>query len=70
MINKGDIVAVINDEYIDFPGGTYSEHFVKTKHFYKVIDIPSNSGRLKLKNCHGKIYTFFYEHDVTKVKGA
>lgn len=43
-INIGSIVTVYEKEYIDFPGGSWAEHFYTRKKHYVVRTFPSNNG--------------------------
>ena len=55
-IQKGSIVAVIEQEYIDFEGGKWSEHFAPKRKLYIALETPTNNGNFKAKNlqvnCH------------------
>ena len=53
-LNKGDIIAIMDKVYIDFPGGKWADHFVIKKTFYALRDVPDNNGNVKLKNCRGR----------------
>lgn len=69
MINKGDIVTIIEKVYIDYPGGSYGEHFVERKTHLRVKTQPTNSGKFNAVNCRGKVYHNIYESDVIAING-
>ncbi len=52
---KGDIVTIVRDVYIDYPGGRWCDHFSPKLMHYKVVDnTNSNNGYFKAKDSHGK----------------
>ncbi len=58
---KGDIVAFESNIYIDFPGGTWQDHFTRKTILATCADtVPSNSGRFKAKTKKKNIFNFLY----------
>ena len=71
MLNKGAIIAIKEDVYISFPGGSYNDHFVNKKKFYALCAFPSNNGNVLIKDKSGR--KFWFNVNVQKyelVKGA
>lgn len=59
-IHKGDIIRVLQDIYITFPGGKYCNHFVKKEVLYLVQTEPTNNGNFQAINTKG-IFRHFNE---------
>ena len=54
MIEKGDIVAIRENKYIDFPGEKWGEHFAPVTRFLMVTDNERNNGTIKAKDAYGR----------------
>ena len=65
MIEKGDIVAIRENKYIDFPGEKWAEHFAPVTRFLMVTDNERNNGTIKAKDAHGR---FVWTHRSEVVK--
>lgn len=53
MISTGSIISVVENDYIDYPGGEWHDHFAPRKHYYKVLSI-SNNGSIRAIGIGGK----------------
>ena len=69
QIEKGTIVSVIKNEYIEFSGGCWSDHFAKVKKFYIACSMPSNNGNFKARTRDG-MFSWINEKDVIAVYNA
>lgn len=43
-LKKGDIIRVVQDVFIEYPGGAWKDHFIKKPVLYVVNDAPTNNG--------------------------
>ena len=55
MIDKGTIVTVIRDKFIEFPSEKWEIHFVPMKKHYIALETPSNNGSFRAKDSRGKL---------------
>lgn len=53
-MKKGDIIAIQENIYIDYPGGRWYDHFVSKRKYYVLCDTPSNNGNVLLKDSKNK----------------
>ena len=65
MIEKGDIVAVRKNKYIDFPGGKWAEHFAPVTLFLMVTDDERNNGTIKAKDANGR-FVWTHSNEIVK----
>lgn len=55
MINKGDIITIITEKYIDYPGGAWRDHFSPCKLHLLVKDGETNNGNIKAVDSRGRL---------------
>lgn len=65
MIEKGDIVAIRQNTYIDFPGGKWAEHFAPVTRFLMVTDDERNNGTIKAKDANGR-FVWTHSNEIVK----
>lgn len=86
IIVPGCIITALHSDWFNIPGAvshkaphnwqgtgrkhTWNEHFVTRKHFYRVLDIPTNNGRFTAVNATGHKYTMYYSDIIEIVKGG
>lgn len=54
-ILKSDIVAILEPVYIDYPGGTWADHFVDKKRYYRAKESATNNGNFRAVDSKGKL---------------
>ena len=67
-IDKGIIFTVMENVYIDFPGGAWSDHFTEKETFWISLEFPTNNGNFKARNSKG-IMKWFSTMNVKRVIG-
>ncbi len=55
-LDKGNIITVMVNEYIDYPGGNWSDHFAKIEKMLLVRRSPTNNGNLLAVSSSGQLY--------------
>jgi len=55
MIEKGTIVTVIKETFIEFPGERWESHFAPMKKHYIALETPSNNGNFRAKDSRGRV---------------
>lgn len=58
IIHKHDIIKVIVDKYIEYPGGQWADHFTKKAVLYRVKKEPTNNGNFTAVTSTGKLTHF------------
>lgn len=71
-INKGDIIRVNKNIYIEYPGGAWYDHFVIKAILYKVKTEPTNNGNFIAVTSTGEIEHFntIYNDIIEVIKAA
>ena len=70
-MQKGDIIAIQESIYIEYPGGRWKDHFTEKRRLYVLCDTPTNNGNVLLRNSQN--IKRWYNVNVNKyqlVKGA
>jgi len=68
MIDKGTMIKIMENIYIDFPGGAWKDHFVMRPRRLIAQDIPNNKGYFPAKDSSGRIHYFVNINDVMEVR--
>lgn len=68
-IHKKDIIKVIEETYINYPGGAYKDHFVKKAVLYLVETEPTNNGNFTAVTTKGisKFFNAITNDNIIKV---
>lgn len=53
---EGNIITVMINEYIDYPGGSWADHFARIEKMLLVKRSPSNNGNLLAVSSSGDLY--------------